>query len=101
MSSLQDLQSRQRGEIKELTAKITALRKSIGKGAADKKKKQEINEEIVKMQLELKKKHEMELSAHQESIATNLNVSESQDLSGDYKKGNRQQKRRENEGRSG
>jgi hypothetical protein len=38
MSDLEDLQSRHRKELKDLTGKVTALKKSIGKGAADKKK---------------------------------------------------------------
>jgi hypothetical protein len=38
MSDLEDLQSRHRKQVKDLNGKITALKKSIGKGAADKKK---------------------------------------------------------------
>jgi len=38
MSDLEDLLSRHRKELKDLTGKVTALKKSIGKGAADKKK---------------------------------------------------------------
>ena len=35
---LEELLSQQRKEAKELTGKITALKKSVGKGAGDKKK---------------------------------------------------------------
>lgn len=38
MSDLEDLNTRHRKEVKDLTGKITALKKSIGKGAADKKR---------------------------------------------------------------
>jgi hypothetical protein len=35
---LEELLSKHRKEVKELTGKITALKKSVGKGAGDKKK---------------------------------------------------------------
>lgn len=56
-----DLTARHKKERKELQAKIQALKKTAGKG--DKKKKKEVAEEIVRLESDLDRKHNEELSA--------------------------------------
>jgi len=53
------LQKTQRKEKKDLQAKIQALKKTASKG--DKKKKKEINDEIIKLEYDLTEKHKIEL----------------------------------------
>lgn len=56
-----DLATRHKKERKELQAKIQALKKTAGKG--DKKKKKEISEEIARLESDLDRRHDEELSA--------------------------------------
>ncbi|KAJ3416492.1 OTU domain-containing protein 6B [Chytridiales sp. JEL 0842] len=63
----EELLLRHRKEVKELTGKITGLKKQVSKGAGDKKKKQEVNEQIARMEHELSKRHEEELLAFRAS----------------------------------
>ncbi|XP_074603645.1 deubiquitinase OTUD6B [Brevipalpus obovatus] len=57
---------RQRQERKELQAKITTMKKSIPKN--DKKRKKEIMDEINRLELEMKNRHQAESSNQAESI---------------------------------
>ncbi|KAJ3055141.1 OTU domain-containing protein 6B [Rhizophlyctis rosea] len=70
--TLEDVQARHRKEVKELTAKTTTLKKSVGKGAGDKKKKKEITEQIALMEAELSKRHEQELAAAEQQTTESL-----------------------------
>ena len=85
-------------QVKELTAQTTALKKSVGKGAADKKKKKEVQEQIYKLEQDLKIRHEEELKAvEQNGEPVDLEVVEAQleNLSvQEEQKTNRQQKRK-------
>lgn len=56
----EELLKRHRQEKKDLQAKIQSMKKSIPKG--DKKKKKEITEEIVKLEIELEENHNEELN---------------------------------------
>lgn len=56
-----DISARHKNERKILQAQIQVLKKSAGKG--DKKKKKEILEEIAKLETDLDRKHDSELSA--------------------------------------
>jgi len=58
--SKENILARHRQEKKDLFAKIQSIKKGIPKG--DKKRKKEIADEIVKLENELKDKHEQELS---------------------------------------
>lgn len=58
-SELEEVHLRHRKEKKDLQAKIQCLKKSATKG--DKKKKREVTEEIIKLEVELNKKHAEEL----------------------------------------
>ncbi|KAJ3107228.1 OTU domain-containing protein 6B [Phlyctochytrium planicorne] len=65
MESVEDIQSRHKKELKELTGQITALKKTISKGAADKKKKKDVQDQITAMEAEIKGRHEKELAEAQ------------------------------------
>ncbi|KAJ3011122.1 OTU domain-containing protein 6B [Thoreauomyces humboldtii] len=58
--SLEDLQSRHRKELKELTGKITQLKKSVG---GNKQKKKEVQVQAALMERELTDRHEAERAA--------------------------------------
>lgn len=60
-----ELQAKHRKDRKELQSKIQALKKSADKG--DKKRKREVLDEIVKLELALEQRHQSELNALNES----------------------------------
>eukprot|EP00043_Microstomoeca_roanoka_P009213 m.87771 g.87771 ORF g.87771 m.87771 type:complete len:81 (+) comp14516_c0_seq6:162-404(+) len=60
-ATMEELQARHRKELRELQAKITALKKSAPKG--DKKKKKEITAEIALLEAQTAERHEQELKA--------------------------------------
>lgn len=65
----EDILLKQRREKKELQGKIQALKKTTNK--ADKKRKRELSEEIARLEIELDRKHQEELSQFSQ---TNANV---------------------------
>ncbi|KAJ3118186.1 OTU domain-containing protein 6B [Phlyctochytrium bullatum] len=62
MADLEEIRSRHRKEAKELAGKITALKKTVSKGAGDKQKKKEVQDQITAMEAELKARHDQELA---------------------------------------
>lgn len=62
-----ELNARHKKERKELLSKIQALKKSAGKG--DKKRKKEIQEEIVQLEIDLDRRHAEELAEAAASVA--------------------------------
>ncbi|KAJ3092217.1 hypothetical protein HK102_009702 [Quaeritorhiza haematococci] len=66
IESMEDLLARHRKEKKDLTAHCMALKKSVGKGAADKKKKKEVQDTITKLEQELAERHEREKKGAEE-----------------------------------
>ncbi|KAI8929930.1 hypothetical protein BC831DRAFT_441628 [Entophlyctis helioformis] len=69
METLEEIKSRHRREAKELTAKVTGLKKAIGKGAADKKKKKEVQDQIAALEAELLDRHQKELASLEASVS--------------------------------
>ncbi|KAJ3037822.1 OTU domain-containing protein 6A [Rhizophlyctis rosea] len=66
--TIEDVRARHRREVKELTGKVTALKKSV---SGDKKKKKEVTTQIALMEAELAQRHEAELAAAQEGALSN------------------------------
>jgi OTU domain-containing protein 6 len=66
----EDLLQRQKKELKDLTAKVTALKKSIPKG--DKKKKKEVQAEIALLEAETTERHEKELNELEAQISESV-----------------------------
>ncbi|KAI9193736.1 uncharacterized protein BJ171DRAFT_524371 [Polychytrium aggregatum] len=58
--TLDDMLVRHRLEAKALTAQVMALKKTVSKGASDKKKKKEVMDQIAQMEAELSKRHDEE-----------------------------------------
>eukprot|EP00043_Microstomoeca_roanoka_P009212 m.87749 g.87749 ORF g.87749 m.87749 type:complete len:296 (+) comp14516_c0_seq2:162-1049(+) len=67
-ATMEELQARHRKELRELQAKITALKKSAPKG--DKKKKKEITAEIALLEAQTAERHEQELKALEKELAS-------------------------------
>jgi len=68
----------QRKEKKDLQAKVQALKKTASKG--DKKKKKEVNDEIIKLETDLNEKHKIELL---EVEASTISIQESDCIKSD------------------
>ncbi|KAI8853340.1 hypothetical protein BC829DRAFT_382587, partial [Chytridium lagenaria] len=62
MESLEETHARHRKEAKDLAGQITALKKTVAKGAGDKKKKKDVQDQINVMEAELKARHEQEMA---------------------------------------
>lgn len=58
---LEEMETRHRKELKEMQAKIMALKKSVSKG--DKKKKKQVQDEIDQLEIEVSSRQEKELDA--------------------------------------
>ncbi|CAG8520311.1 2137_t:CDS:10 [Ambispora leptoticha] len=65
------LQVRHKKELKDLVARTTSLKKTATKG--DKKRKKEVQAEIIKLEAELHARHELEVKKHKVSIENNDN----------------------------
>ncbi|KAJ3219275.1 OTU domain-containing protein 6A [Dinochytrium kinnereticum] len=62
MELLEEVQARHRKEVKDLAGQITALKKSVTKGAGDKKKKKDVQDQMAAMEAELKERHQKEIA---------------------------------------
>ncbi|KAI8804812.1 hypothetical protein BJ742DRAFT_427346 [Cladochytrium replicatum] len=61
METVDEINARHRREAKELTARTTALKKTVKSGAGDKKAKKEVTEKIEAMTKEMEDRHKKEL----------------------------------------
>src|SRR4051794_16409363 len=60
---LEELQIRHKRELKELTARMTALKKTATKG--DKKRKKEVQGQIAKLESDIRTRHDSELKQYE------------------------------------
>jgi OTU domain-containing protein 6 len=67
-TTLEELEARQRREQRELTQRITGMKKAVPKG--DKRRKKEVQLEIAKLEAEQAQRHARELEAFKQAHAT-------------------------------
>ena len=72
--TFEELTLRHKKELKDLTIKITALKKTVTKG--DKKRKKEVQNDIAKLEAELHKRQEEEVKQFQQQPSNKSGPSE-------------------------
>lgn len=79
--TLDELITRHKRELRDLTAKVTGLKKTATKG--DKKKKKEVAAEIALLEQELSKRHERELSELEAKVRAAKEAADGKDEKGE------------------